>query len=207
MTEHHYEVEVVWSGATSDYHSYSRNHEIHAAGQPSIAGSSDPKFRGDARRWDPEQMFVASLSQCHNGHPHLGADVDPMHRRAQQLHQCVGDLAQPAVQQRRQQGQRRLVRVAAQVARRLDSRAGAPGHHDLRRYVGEHIARQADSANSLQLGDLVSIVFKLTLPASARIDAKICRAVSGCSSLDSATDLNGFARADWLEGFRSHFEP
>lgn len=65
MTEHHYEVEVFWSGATSDYHSYSRSHEIRAAGQPSIAGSSDPKFRGEASRWDPEQLFVASLSQCH----------------------------------------------------------------------------------------------------------------------------------------------
>ncbi len=65
MAEHHYEVEVFWSGATTDYRSYSRDHEIRAGGQPSIAGSADPTFRGSAGRWDPEQMFVASLSQCH----------------------------------------------------------------------------------------------------------------------------------------------
>ncbi|MGB0971763.1 MAG: OsmC family protein [Mycobacterium sp.] len=65
MTEHRYEVEVVWNGATTDYRSYSRNHEIRATGQPSIPCSADPKFRGAEGHWDPEQMFVASLSQCH----------------------------------------------------------------------------------------------------------------------------------------------
>ena len=34
-------------------------------GQPPIAGSSDPSFRGDAARWNPEQLLVAALSQCH----------------------------------------------------------------------------------------------------------------------------------------------
>ena len=31
----------------------------------SAAGSSDPHFRGDATRWNPEQLLVVSLSQCH----------------------------------------------------------------------------------------------------------------------------------------------
>ena len=65
MAEHRYEVDIVWKGSTTDYRSYSRNHEIRATGQPSIPGSADPKFRGAAGRWDPEQMFLASLSQCH----------------------------------------------------------------------------------------------------------------------------------------------
>ena len=36
-----------------------------AAGKPAIAGSSDPHFRGDADRWNPEELLVAALSQCH----------------------------------------------------------------------------------------------------------------------------------------------
>jgi|SRR5579875_344785 len=30
-----------------------------------IAGSSDPAFRGDPGRWNPEQLLTASLAQCH----------------------------------------------------------------------------------------------------------------------------------------------
>lgn len=65
MSEHRYEVEVVWEGATKDYRSYSRNHELHTAGRPPILATSDPKFRGDPERWNPEQLLVASLSDCH----------------------------------------------------------------------------------------------------------------------------------------------
>ncbi|ORA07475.1 hypothetical protein BST14_27545, partial [Mycobacterium arosiense ATCC BAA-1401 = DSM 45069] len=32
--EHRYEVEVAWTGATTDYRSYSRNHEVHTFGDP-----------------------------------------------------------------------------------------------------------------------------------------------------------------------------
>ena len=34
-------------------------------GKPPLAGSSDPHFRGDADRWNPEELLVAALSQCH----------------------------------------------------------------------------------------------------------------------------------------------
>jgi organic hydroperoxide reductase OsmC/OhrA len=30
-----------------------------------IPGSSDPAFRGDAARWNPEELLVAALSACH----------------------------------------------------------------------------------------------------------------------------------------------
>jgi organic hydroperoxide reductase OsmC/OhrA len=30
-----------------------------------IAGSSDPAFRGDPGRWNPEQLLTAALAQCH----------------------------------------------------------------------------------------------------------------------------------------------
>ncbi|MGX1805122.1 OsmC family protein [Nocardia sp. NPDC055321] len=62
---HVYEVEVTWSGETTGYRSYSRNHELLTAGRPPILATSDPKFRGDTDRWNPEQLLVASLSDCH----------------------------------------------------------------------------------------------------------------------------------------------
>lgn len=67
---HTYETEVVWTGdlgsGTSSYRSYGRTHEVRAPGVPVvIPGSSDPAFRGDADRWNPEQLQLAALSQCH----------------------------------------------------------------------------------------------------------------------------------------------
>lgn len=67
--EHHYQVIVEWLGnrgtGTSNYSSYSRDHEIIATGKASISGSSDPAFRGDQTRWNPEELLVASLCACH----------------------------------------------------------------------------------------------------------------------------------------------
>jgi organic hydroperoxide reductase OsmC/OhrA len=69
MTEHRYELVVTWDGnrgpGTATYTGYGREHTVAAAGRPVIAGSSDPGFRGDPARWNPEQLFVASLAQCH----------------------------------------------------------------------------------------------------------------------------------------------
>ncbi|WP_067822899.1 OsmC family protein [Nocardia inohanensis] len=66
MAEHVYEVSVTWSGATTGYRDYSRNHLLHAAGRPSLEASADPVVgRGDRTRWNPEQLLVASLSDCH----------------------------------------------------------------------------------------------------------------------------------------------
>lgn len=80
MTEHRYEVEVIWTGdrgtGTSDYRAYARDHDVLAPGRPVILGSSDPVFRGDPARWNPEQLLVASLSQCHMlWYLHLCADA------------------------------------------------------------------------------------------------------------------------------------
>ncbi|GAB4587734.1 OsmC family protein [Nocardia sp. IFM 10818] len=65
MGEHVYEVEVTWSGETTGYRSYSRDHEVLAAGRPPIPATSDPKFRGSKERWNPEQLLVGALSDCH----------------------------------------------------------------------------------------------------------------------------------------------
>lgn len=67
--QHHYAMSLVWTGndgsGTQSYRSYRRDHEITAAGKPSIPGSSDPSFRGDRARYNPEELLVASLSSCH----------------------------------------------------------------------------------------------------------------------------------------------
>ncbi len=58
-----------WTGnrgeGTTGYRSYGREHIISAAGLPDIAGTADPTFHGDAQRWNPEQLLLAALSQCH----------------------------------------------------------------------------------------------------------------------------------------------
>lgn len=67
--QHTYELTVRWTGntgsGTASYRSFSRAHEIRGAGKPSLPGSSDPHFRGDPERWNPEELLVSSLSQCH----------------------------------------------------------------------------------------------------------------------------------------------
>ena len=67
--EHRYRATVTWTGnlgeGTADYRSYSRDHEVSGAGKPVLPGSSDPAFRGDPERWNPDELLVAALSQCH----------------------------------------------------------------------------------------------------------------------------------------------
>jgi organic hydroperoxide reductase OsmC/OhrA len=66
---HTYDLTVTWTGdqgqGTADYRSYARDHVVSAEGRPDLAGSADPTFRGDDTRWNPEQLLVAALSQCH----------------------------------------------------------------------------------------------------------------------------------------------
>ena len=67
--KHVYNVAVQWTGnqgsGTSAYNAYSRDHIIEASDKPPIEGSSDPAFRGDFSRYNPEDLLVASLSACH----------------------------------------------------------------------------------------------------------------------------------------------
>ena len=78
MREHDYETTVVWTGNTGEgtatYRSYGRNFTLSVAGKPDLLGSSDRAFRGDADRYNPEDMLVAALSSCHMlAYLHLGA--------------------------------------------------------------------------------------------------------------------------------------
>jgi organic hydroperoxide reductase OsmC/OhrA len=67
--DHSFAVRVDWRGnlgvGTADYKSYSRDHVVSSAGNPDIEGSSDRAFRGSPDRWNPEEMLIAALSQCH----------------------------------------------------------------------------------------------------------------------------------------------
>ena len=67
--EHIYEAAVTWTGnrgtGTSGYKAYTRDHDIACAGKPTIRGSADPLYPGDASRHNPEDLLVAALSACH----------------------------------------------------------------------------------------------------------------------------------------------
>jgi organic hydroperoxide reductase OsmC/OhrA len=67
--KHTYTLSVAWTGdqgsGTSHYDSYSRDHLLRMQNKPAIEGSSDPAFRGDATRHNPEELFVSTVSSCH----------------------------------------------------------------------------------------------------------------------------------------------
>ena len=67
--DHNYTTTIRWTGnngtGTSSYRSYERSHVISADGKPEIPASSDPAFRGDKSRYNPEDLLLASVSSCH----------------------------------------------------------------------------------------------------------------------------------------------
>ncbi|PRA06506.1 peroxiredoxin [Arthrobacter sp. MYb229] len=69
LSQHSYQVEIEWTGnrgaGTTSYRDYGREHLIRADGLPDIAGTADPTFHGSPDRWNPEQLLLAALSQCH----------------------------------------------------------------------------------------------------------------------------------------------
>ena len=69
MTDHHYALGLTWTGnrgtGTSGYRDYARDCVLVADGKPDLLGSADPTFRGDRARWNPEELLLAALAQCH----------------------------------------------------------------------------------------------------------------------------------------------
>jgi organic hydroperoxide reductase OsmC/OhrA len=67
--EHVYTISAEWTGntgtGTSSYREYSRDLTVRASGKPDILGSADVPFRGDPARWNPEELLLAALAQCH----------------------------------------------------------------------------------------------------------------------------------------------
>lgn len=66
---HRYRLDVVWQGnlgtGTSGYREYDRSVIVTAEGKPPVLSSADPAFRGAAERWNPEELLVAALAECH----------------------------------------------------------------------------------------------------------------------------------------------
>lgn len=70
MKKHNYQIKVEWTGnkgnGTLSYKSYTRDHILGGQGKyKEILGSSDPSFLGDPTKYNPEDLFVASISACH----------------------------------------------------------------------------------------------------------------------------------------------
>jgi organic hydroperoxide reductase OsmC/OhrA len=69
LSDHNYSLTVRWTGnlgeGTSSYRGYSRDHDVQIPGLPVLRGSSDPTFHGDRTRYNPEQLLLAALAQCH----------------------------------------------------------------------------------------------------------------------------------------------
>ncbi|MBZ4488533.1 OsmC family protein [Microbacterium sp. cx-55] len=67
--EHHYRLRAAWTGnrgsGTSGYRDYDRDVTLSVDGKPDVLASSDKPFRGNAERWNPEDMLLAALSECH----------------------------------------------------------------------------------------------------------------------------------------------
>ncbi|TQJ32559.1 OsmC family protein [Microbacterium sp. SLBN-146] len=67
--EHRYSVRTTWTGdrgtGTSGYRDYDRSVTMDIDGKPSLLASADKPFRGDPSRWNPEDLLVAALSECH----------------------------------------------------------------------------------------------------------------------------------------------
>lgn len=66
---HSYQLSIQWTGntgqGTQNYQAYERSHTIHVENKADILGTSDPKFRGDPSKHNPEELLLASLSSCH----------------------------------------------------------------------------------------------------------------------------------------------
>jgi organic hydroperoxide reductase OsmC/OhrA len=70
MKQHQYQTKVEWTGnegkGTLNYKSYNRSHSISGKGKyEEILASSDPSFLGDKSRYNPEDLFLSSISSCH----------------------------------------------------------------------------------------------------------------------------------------------
>jgi organic hydroperoxide reductase OsmC/OhrA len=67
--KHHYTATIQWTGnngtGTSHYKNYERSHSINIGNKVTILASSDPAFRGDQTKHNPEDLLLSSLASCH----------------------------------------------------------------------------------------------------------------------------------------------
>lgn len=66
---HQYALHLAWTGnkgdGTATYRGYDRSYTISFKNKADFYGSSDPMFRGDATKHNPEELLVMALSSCH----------------------------------------------------------------------------------------------------------------------------------------------
>lgn len=77
---HPFKVTTSWTGnrgtGTSAYDAYDRSHIVSIANKTDLICSTDPLFKGDATKHNPEDFFVSALSTCHMlWYLHLCADA------------------------------------------------------------------------------------------------------------------------------------
>jgi organic hydroperoxide reductase OsmC/OhrA len=69
MKTHTYTTQITWTGntgeGTTSYKSYERSHELSSSQKEIIQLSSDPAFRGDPTKYNPEELLVSAVSSCH----------------------------------------------------------------------------------------------------------------------------------------------
>ncbi len=71
FNEHIFAVTVTWDGPNPNRagaparRSHSRTHTITADGPGEILGSAARVFHGDVDRWNPEQLLISAVAQCH----------------------------------------------------------------------------------------------------------------------------------------------
>ncbi len=76
---HEFNTQIEWTGntglGTETYESYERDYTLSSEGKEQILCSSAAGFRGDTNKYNPEDLFIASLSSCHMlWYLHLCAD-------------------------------------------------------------------------------------------------------------------------------------
>lgn len=80
MKSHFYSAQIKWTGnrgsGTDHYKNYDRSHLVSFKNKTDLQCSSDPAFRGDPAKYNPEELLLASLSSCHMlWYLHLCADA------------------------------------------------------------------------------------------------------------------------------------
>ncbi|MEO1514780.1 MAG: OsmC family protein [Bacteroidota bacterium] len=111
--QHHYSLHLEWTGnlgkGTSSYRAYSRDHKLMGEGKPPLLVSSDPAFRGNPERYNPEELLVSSLSSCHMlwylhfcavGGIHVNSYVDHPEGWMEELPQGQGQFTKVLLQPR-----------------------------------------------------------------------------------------------------------
>lgn len=65
---HNYKIDLNWTGnswgGTKSYREYDRSYEVSSEGKETLCLSSDPHFLGDKSKYNPEELFLVSISSC-----------------------------------------------------------------------------------------------------------------------------------------------